>query len=253
LQEDQLLAVRRSWLVCSCLVLALAGYGCGDDDPDSPTSPTTGTPPPTTTPPPVTTPPPAPATFTVSGVVSESFPTTDVRLEGARVSLTSSTATTTNSRGEFTFTNVAAGSYELRAEKGGYDDQVRSVTLSDAGATVTFALRPKEETIERTSTDRLGQDDPNCSGSSKPCRRYDFGVHHDGEVTADLSWVSSDADLDIELRCDSQVVATAAESKGNTINESLVAEVRAGQRCELRVVHQSGPEQSFVLDWTRPN
>ena len=250
--EDQLFAVRRSWLVCSCLVLALAGYGCGDDDPDSPTSPTTSTPPPATTPPPAATPPPPAATFTVSGVVSESFPTTDVRLEGVRVTLTGGTAATTNSRGEFTFTNVAAGSYQLRAEKGGYDDQLRNVTLSNEGATVNFALTPKEEIIERTSTGRIGQDDENCRGLSKPCRRFDFGVHHAGEVTAELRWVSSDANLDIELRCDDAVVAVAAESR-NTVTESLTADVRAGQRCELLVVHQNGPEQSFVLDWTRPN
>src|SRR5262245_63878242 len=70
-EEGPLFRAHRSWLVCSCLVLALSAAGCGDDDvpADTPTAPSNPTPP-TTTPPVVT--PPTPTTFTISGTVTRS-------------------------------------------------------------------------------------------------------------------------------------------------------------------------------------
>lgn len=243
---------RRSWLVCSCLVLALAAVGCGDDDEplDSPSAPTNPTPPTNTTPPIVT--PPQPTTFTISGRVTESAPTTFVRLEGVRVTLSNGASRTTNANGDFEFADVATGNYEVRAEKSGYSDQVRNVNLSGA-QTVNFELTPGEALIERTDQDSLSQDSPSCSGSSKPCRRYDFGVHHNGTLQARLEWVSSDANLDMELVCNERVIATAAESGNRGVTESMETTVNSGQRCELRIYHLGGPEQRFTLDWSHPN
>ena len=65
--------------------------------------------------------------------------------------------------------------------------------------------------------------------------------------------MSSDADLDMELVCNERVIATAAESGNRGISESMLTQVQSGQRCELRIYHIAGPEQTFTLDWSHPN
>ena len=82
------------------LALALMLAGCSDSNPVTPT--------PTPTPAP-----PAP-TFSVSGTISETAPTTGVRVEGVQVALSGITATaTTNADGVFTVSGVPAGTYTL--------------------------------------------------------------------------------------------------------------------------------------------
>jgi hypothetical protein len=238
-------------------VLSLTAYGCGLED-DSPTSPTTSTSPtPTPTPAPTAAPTAAPAaTFTLTGTVTETAPTTDVRVSGVTVTLNDANPTTTNSSGQFTFTGLSAGNYTLRTEKGGYEDKSQTVAVT-ANTAVTLAVNPRPGTVEREESGEISADNSVCSGGSSPCKRYDFAVHNAGTVTARLTWTSSDADLELQVRCGSGNDLIATSTSDGVVNEllqeSVTAEVTAGRRCDVRVVHISGPIQQFTLTYTRPN
>ena len=70
---------------------------------------------------------PAPAgpTFTVSGTISETAPTTSTRVGSAEVQLSGGVATGSGGDGTFTIPNVANGSYTLRVAKAGYETRRR--------------------------------------------------------------------------------------------------------------------------------
>jgi hypothetical protein len=241
-------------------VLSLTAYGCGLED-DSPTSPSTSTstPTPTPTPAPTAAPTAAPTpvpTFTLTGTVTETAPTTEVRVSGVTVTLNGANPTTTNSSGQFTFTGLTAGNYNIRAEAGGYEDKTQTVAVT-ANTSVTIAVNPRPGTVERQESDLISADTSVCAGGSNPCKRYDFAVHNAGTVTARLTWESSDTDLEIQVRCGggNELIATSTFDGvvSELLQESVTAELTAGRRCDVRVVHVSGPVQRFTLTFTRPN
>lgn len=234
----------RSLLVCLCLTLAL--FGCDDSSsaPSTPTSPTTPTTP---------TPPTTPSSFTVTGTVGEAEPTTNGLTQNVQVHLNGNVSTFTNAQGQFTFSNVAAGTYTLRANRAGFNEGTRTITLpADNGVVVRFLLMPVEGSTTETLEGTISDDTPACHGTSKGCKVYDFGLHYSGEISARLDWTSSDANLDLELRCGDEVLATGEAT--SSIGEAFtVEEVHSGRKCEVRVLHASGPIQNYTLELTKPN
>src|SRR5688500_12023839 len=125
------LKLRRS-IVLLLLSVAIAGMSCGGSD--TPTNPT-----------PTPTPTPTPSTFTLSGGVTESAPTTSNKIAGATVAFVDGTnagkTATADSAGNYLITNVLAGAINVRASAAGYQDATRPVTIN-ANTSLTIALNP---------------------------------------------------------------------------------------------------------------
>jgi hypothetical protein len=231
----------RSLSVALFLALAVTAAGCADDD-DNATAPTNPIAPTT----------PTATSFTITGSVSESEPSTHIKLEGATVSLQTGQSVQTNNQGNFTLSNIPPGAYIVTASRENYGEQILPLTLpADQGRVLNFGLTPEAAIIEVESEQQLSQDDAICHGSSLPCKRFEFGVHHTGMVEATLQWNTSDANLDLQVRCNEQIVATGTAT--STVSEALSHEVHAGQLCEVRVQHTSGVPDRFLLQFSRPN
>jgi hypothetical protein len=220
-----------------CLALALALSACGDSD--SPTAPS-----------PNPTPAPGASTFTITGTVSQTAPTTHRRLEGAQVMLSTGTSATTNAQGVFTLSGVAPGSYLLTVSLADHDAQTIPVAVAGANLSVTVNLSPAARTIESGFDARIEPDDPGCHGSSRACDRYETGAHHSGTIEATLMWTSSDADLDIQVRCDGEVVATGVQG-GDRISETVSVDVEGGRACEVLVL-LNGVPQDYTIELSYP-
>jgi Carboxypeptidase regulatory-like domain len=196
-------------------------------------------------------------------VVSESEPTTNQRI-GSVTIVGLPRAIITDSAGAFTLTDVPAGTYSVRASKGNYSDETKTLTLpADSGVTLRFNLTPDYEPLSRDINGTLSQDDPLCPGShgNYTCSRYIFPAHHERGVTANLYWSSSDATLELALLCNDYTWArTEGLTPGTTVINGgvfytfrILENAKKGQTCEVRVLHISGEPQSFRLTIVHPN
>ncbi len=145
-----MIQVRGRALLAAAVISALTLSACDSDDPESP--------PPVTTPTPVPTPPaPSGPTFTVSGTVSETAPTTSTRVPEAEAQLSGGVATGSVGDGTFTIPNVANGSYTLRVAKAGYETATQTVTVSGAAVSgIQVNLLPVFRWVDQEFYHQLG-------------------------------------------------------------------------------------------------
>lgn len=123
----------------------------------------------------------------------------------------------------------------------GYQSQPTTVVVGTSdvsGIRVNLSHNPRN--IERVIDDQIRAGDPPCSGTSRACDAYSFGPHHDGDFRAFLVWKTNDANLELELRCEGQVVDQASRP-GVTILE-LNTRLKGGRMCEIRVIHAGTPQ-----------
>jgi hypothetical protein len=147
------------------VVSALMLSAC--DKTESP-GPTSVAPTPTPTP----TPTPSGPTFTVSGTVSETAPTTSTRVPEAEVQLSGGVATGTAADGTFTIPNVANGTYTLRVAKASFETTTQTVTVSGANVSgVNVNLLPVFRWVDQEHYHQLGSSN-SCPGltDGRPCR-----------------------------------------------------------------------------------
>ena len=251
------------FLAVACM-MAAAIVACDKNDaaPSANPSPSPSpSPTPSPSPSPSPTPSPSPASFTISGRVAETAPTTDRFLDGVSLS-TGEKSTNTNGAGQFTLDGLTEGAHSLRASKGGYGDQVITVTLpADAGRIIEFNLEPQSDRLNRERSGIISGDNSPCHGGSLPCVRYDFPVHHSDSVSASLLWTSSDAELNLELRCNGElIVRQTTRNEGEVsrdgetyLSMDLEGEAQKGKMCEVRILHVDGPEQKYILVVSHPN
>jgi len=207
------------------LALALTLGSCSDSSPTAPTE----------TPAQVPSPTPSPATFAVSGTVSETPPTTSRRVEGVLVSVSGGQSATTDAEGVFTIAGVASGPHTLTASRSDYETTTAPIDVMDSDLSgIQLSLAPSPRIVDVEYKGSLAPEDPSCHGNTKPCDRYEAGAHDDGTVRVFLVWESSDADLDVELRCNGEIVDESAE-EGGTIEE-MISAVPGGQACEVFVL-----------------
>lgn len=223
-----------SGLVLACAVVLAA---C-DDGPAAPTS----TPAPTPAPAPA----PAPApTFRVTGTVVETAPRAGRPIENVQAALSTGPSAATGGDGSFTITGVAAGTYTLTLTKADYQTTTRSVTVASGDVTVPqISLPPTPRIVSEEHMGALGPDEAVCHGTSRSCDAYYAGSHNPGRVEAQVTWSSDATELDLELRCNDELVEEAFK-KGGT-SEELGAEIPGGKRCALHVLH-SGDATNYRL------
>ena len=138
-----------------------------------------------------------PATYILSGVVTESVPTTSTVLSGVRVEFTDAASqgrfATTDGSGHYEITQVPVGSYSVRAAVAGYVDSTKQVTVG-ANTTADFALVPMPQTIWFTRGGSISPSSPACPGDTRPCQAFALPpVHNAGPLIATLNWNGADA------------------------------------------------------------
>lgn len=207
------------------LALALALSGCSNSSPTAPTQ----------TPAPTPSPTPSPATFVISGTVFETAPTATTSVEGVTMTLSGGQSATTDGGGAFAVAGVASGTYTLTASRSDYETTTAQVDVTSGDLSgILLNMAPNPRTIDVEHKGSIAPLDPSCHGNTKPCDRYETGAHHGGTVRVFLIWESSDADLEVELRCDGEIVEESAE--GGSLIEELITSVPGGQACEVFVL-----------------
>ncbi len=160
--------------------------------------------------------------------------------------------------------DVAPGTYTLQASKSGYVSVTRTITLpDDASVPFSLGLDPEYESIKKEITNTVSGDDGPCPGSHDnfKCFAYGFPAHHARGIEAYLYWHSSDARLELELRCNGQtwVRTEGMEPKLTEYNREeyymfrILEDAKKGQMCEIRVLHLSGVTMPFILNVSHPN
>ena len=90
----------------------------------------------------------------------------------------------------------------------------------------------------------IASEQATCHGTSRSCDNFPFFPHHDGRVEVQLLWETDGAELDLEIRCNDELVAEAYR-KGGTMEE-LNEFVAGGRPCEVQVLH-SGDSTKYRL------
>ena len=235
--------VRVSAILGIAVISALTLTACDSDDPAAP--------PAATAPTPVPTPAPAPAgpTFTVSGTVSETAPTTSTRVPEAEVQLSGGVATGSVGDGTFTIPNVASGTYTLRVAKAGYETATPTVTVSGANVSgIQVNLLPVFRWVDQEFYHQLGPgSSSSCPGltDGRPCRSYPVASHHSGDVRAFVAWNSTAADFDMEFWCGG--VRVERRGQVGKDHDEILPHINAGQSCAIYVVQMSGIAMQYTL------
>lgn len=238
--------VRKRVLIGLVLSSALVFAACERDP---------ATPPPVSTPTPVPAPTPAPSgpTFTVSGTISETAPTTSTRVPEAEVQLSGGVATGSVGDGTFTIPNVQSGTYTLRVAKAAYETATQTVTVSGANVSgIQVNLLPVFRMVDQEFYHQLGPGSPAlCPGltDGRPCRPYPVQSHHSGEVRAFIAWNTTAADYDMEFWCGGVRVEKRTKVGGD--HDEILPRINAGQSCAIYVLH-SGAAVAYTLYLTYP-
>jgi hypothetical protein len=230
---------RRAFALAIVPVLLLAACEKNETTP----APTQVTPTPTPAPAPA----PAGPTFTVSGTVSETAPTTSTRVPEAEVQLSGGVATGTVGDGTFTIPNVSNGSYTLRVAKAGYETVTQTVTVSGASVSgVTVNMLPVFRWVDQEHYHQLGGSS-SCPGltDGRPCRSYPVASHHSGDVRAFLARNTTAADFALEFWCGSTRVERRDIVGGD--HDEILPRINAGQSCAIYVVLTSGISVQYTL------
>jgi hypothetical protein len=182
----------------------------------------------------------------VSGTVFETAPTASKRVAGVQVTAPGGLSATTGADVTFTLTGVPAGSQTLTFARSEFQTGTTSVTVASADVSgVRVNLRPTPRIVDSGAIDaRIGPDDPSCFGTSRPCDSYPVGAHNDGVVEVYITWSNDDTELDLELRCNENVVEES--TRKGTLDE-LNARVKGGEECFLNVIHRGGGGQLYRL------
>lgn len=222
------------------IVLSLAVSACGGSSSGSgPTAPT---------------PAPASHTYTVSGIVRESDPTSSTTLGGVRIEVIDGThagqGATTGSDGKYSISGLSGG-LSLRATKDAYESESKGVTVTQA-RTVDWSLRPtpRQLTEALTRVFRNATGAPGCVFAySRPCFEETWPIHNPGTVEIRAVWqdyrpnvmfqlIYSDW-ISIDLLKDGNEVAhaqTTAEFPSTTGTTAYISQpVEGGSVYKLRI------------------
>lgn len=196
-------------------------------------------------------------TFPLTGIVTESAPTTSVRIPNATVTIESGpnagkTAVTDGS-GSYTFSDLTTGGMNVRVNAPGYQQGGGNVDINGPNKTLNLTMRPDARTIDEVLTGTVGAGDSTCSDGIfvKPCKRHSLPIHNSGVVEVDMEFTGGSNDLDLTFWVNGSLVA---ESRGVRGRENISANVSGGGSYEIRVTYYSGATISnYTMRVRRPN
>ena len=174
------------------VISLLSAVSCGGDGGsadapggDSPTSPT-----------------PLRPAWTLSGTVSETFPTRSTRIAGATVTAVAGLdangrSTTSDGSGAFRLVALPPGNYTIRVQAANYVESTQPLTLA-GNQTLAIHLDPVFQEVTMTREDSITASG-SCAGPWDPgdaCLvQYRFEAHHDGTLTVELVWTDREVGL----------------------------------------------------------
>jgi Carboxypeptidase regulatory-like domain len=134
--------------------------------------------------------------WTLSGTVSETFPTGSTRIAGATVTAVAGLdadgrSTTSDGSGAFRLAGLPPGNYTIRARAADYVESTQPLTLA-GNQTLAVHLDPAFQMVTTTREDSITAS-RSCAGpwdygESSCLVQYAFDAHHDGTLTAELVW-----------------------------------------------------------------
>jgi hypothetical protein len=181
-----------------------------------------------------------PPAYVLSGLITESVPTTSTVLSGARVELIDSASqgrfTTADGTGHYQITQVPWGNYNVHVSMPGYVDATQQVTLT-ANATLDFRLLPTPTTTWFTRTGTISATDGSCPGETRPCQVFSLPpVHNTGTFEVTVLWNGAETSLGVQLfNADNGQVVASASAPGQP-NQYLSTQIRVPGNYQLRVV-----------------
>lgn len=232
--------VRMTALVAG-LACGVLFTGCGSSESTSPT--------PVTTPSPTPTPAPGP-TFSVTGTVSETAPTTSTRVPEAEVQLNTGAAYGTGADGTFTIPNVSNGTYTLNIRKAGFVSQTTQVTVAGGNLSgVSVNLQPVWRLVDIIQDRRASPNDNEC-GNGRPCQLLRIGSHNNGESRFFAAWNNPKDELDLEWWCNG--VRLMRSDFNGLLGDEVKPTIVAGQTCDLRIINATNSSFAYTLYLTYP-
>ena len=211
--------------------LLLATSACNGSSPAAPSTP----------------PAPVPATYGVSGVVTESAPTRQVVIAGATVEILSGPQqgqkVVSAADGAFSLTGLTAAADAI-VKAAGYEDGHLHLASDSSGRT-DIGLVPAFKMLTRTVGTDLGpRQDPTS---------FFVDVHHGGLITIShlYFYFSSDPNnpptRTVEIWDGTHMVASASTNRQAWFEEALIARVEAGARYEIRIL--GGQWTAVTMEW----
>jgi hypothetical protein len=180
----------------------------------------------------------------------ETAPTEGRPVENAEVALSNGPSARSAGDGSFTISGVTAGTYTLTVTKADFTTTTQSVTVGSSDVALPRISLPAAPRIVSADYEgSLGPEEATCHGTSRSCDDYPVGAHNPGRVEAFLTWGSDETELDMELRCNNEVIEEALKDGGTT--EELSAVVPGGQSCRIHVMH-SGEKTNYRLSLKYP-
>ncbi len=181
-----------------------------------------------------------PLSYTLSGVVTESVPTTATVLPGARVELMEGVNqgkfALADASGHYEITGAAAGTFAVRATQPGYVDSTHQVAIS-GNTTLNFALVPTPAILWRPDpfVAQISSTSPICY-QTYPCQTLGLAIHNPGPVVATLLWDGTATYLGLQLfNADTGQVLASSAIPGQA-NQFLSVQVETPGNYQLRIV-----------------
>jgi hypothetical protein len=190
---------------------------------------------------------PSSDTFSLSGTVTETAPTTSTAIPHALLALdgiNNGMSTTADETGRFSFGQVKGGRFSLVASRAGYQTGTFAIELKrDADYAIRLSPAPSEpQEITETHTATLDWSVPPCRRVEYDCwHRYSFGVRHSGYLTVQLEWIGN-AELVLSL------------NGWDPLTSGQPVRVSAGSTYSVDVTYRRGTEPArYTLVMTHPN
>jgi hypothetical protein len=202
------------------VAMLTVSVSCSDSDAESPSRPS----------------PTPPQTFMLSGTVSETAPTTSTRIAGATVTIligpNAGQSAKTDSNGSFQL-GALPGNFAISTRAGNYIERISDVALSQ-NQSVAIELDPVLQIVTAT-TDESIQGNQACPGwwdgfvPSDPCKAERvINVHHNGTLTAQLTWPHSTVEPFMQLYAVANgqpsggAIASSEDGSGQMIRADVV-------------------------------
>ena len=205
---------------------------------------------------------PAPATFTLTGRVMESAPTTPTGISGAVLTIVDGVnvgrSAVSDVWGFYSIGALQATSFMINVAADGYvgASRMQFPTANRAD----FLLAPVPGMHRYQFSGEISGSDGTCDDGSaaRPCRILMVPVHNPGHIHGTLRWRPGDlADLDLTLFQTGASVPIAPIERAtatNTALEQVVADVRGGATYEFRITYRAGSHNvNYELTVTYPD
>lgn len=216
--------------------------------------------------------PPTPS-LVMDGRIYETAPTDTTPVAGARVEIPDGPnvgrSATSTADGYYRIDGIQRTAtsdtvtFNIRVSRANYETITQSVTLVASGSK-NFFIEPSFQTITETLTGEVSDASPVCPGTTllndiRPCQRFAAPVHHDGKLTASMTYTAPQNSGNILglLVCrepcrTGDVLDAASLSWFGSFD--VFADVRPGVKYWVHVLYMRGATpQAFTLSVRRPN